>query len=93
MISKNVLIFIIFISILCITIGLTLNINSYLQQPRETIIYRYIPRTFQQEQDEPVYVSDIFESMFTQDSPWVRSINSIDNRRQEAINKYFISQY
>ena len=93
MVSKNILIIIIFVSILFITIGLTLNINSYLQHPKETIIYRYIPRTFEQEQNEPVYVSDIFETMFTQDSPWVRSINSIDNKKQEAINKYFISQY
>lgn len=62
------------------------------QCPQPKIIYRYLPRTFEEEQNEPVYPSDIFKTMFTQDSPWVRSMNSIETRKQEAINKYFISQ-
>jgi hypothetical protein len=84
---------IIFIGIMSITISLTTNINNDKKCPKEKIIYKYIPRTFEEDQDEPVYVSDIFQTMFTQDSPWVRSINSIDSRQQESINNFFISQY
>lgn len=71
-------------------VSITKNTN---QCPAEKIIYRYIPRTFDEEQGEPVYVSDIFKTMFTQDSPWVRSANTYDARKLEEANKYFISQY
>lgn len=93
MISKIMLMMLIFLGILSIAISLTMNIQSTQKCPKEKIIYKYIPRTFEEDQDEPVYVSDIFETMFTQDSPWVRSINSIDTRKQDAINKFFVSQY
>ena len=60
--------------------------------PQPEIIYKYIPRTWEDEQNEPVYPSDIFKTMFTQQSPWIRSVEATDVRRKEAINKYFISQ-
>lgn len=56
------------------------------------IIYRYIPRTFAEEQMEPVYPSEIFETMFSQPSPWLLSIRNYDQRKQEQINQYFVSQ-
>ena len=64
-----------------------------LNQQKETIIYRYIPRSLREEQEEPVYVSDIFEKMFSQQFPWVSSSQDLDVRKVEAINKYFVSQY
>ena len=42
--------------------------------------------------NQPVYVSDIFKTMFTQPSPWVGEVNDVDTRKREQINKYFISQ-
>ena len=59
---------------------------------QEKIIYRYIPRTFEEEQEDPVAISDIFETMFSQPSPWVGSIRTYDAKKQEKINKYFVSQ-
>lgn len=56
------------------------------------IIYRYVPRSFDEEQEEPVYVSDIFKSMFVNPDPWIQSTTSYDTRKTEEINKYFISQ-
>jgi hypothetical protein len=88
--TKYLVIIILFIGILLIAISLT---QSTQKCPPEKIIYRYLPRTFEEEQDEPVYVSDIFNTMFTQESPWVKSINSYDARKAESVNKYFISQY
>lgn len=89
MITKFVIIFLVFLGILCIAIAITRNQQSC---PPPQIVHKYIPRTFEEEQDDPVYVSDIFATMFSQPSPWMVSIGNIDNRKQEEINKYFISQ-
>ena len=58
-------------------------------QPK--IIYKYIPRTIQEEEESPIYVSEIFKTMFSQNSSWIDSINEDTIRRQEMLNKYFIS--
>ncbi len=60
------------------------------QQPK--VIYRYIPRTFEEEQTDPLFASDIFETMFSQPSTWVNSILTYDKRKQEKVNQYFINQ-
>jgi hypothetical protein len=86
---KNILIILIFVGILCMVIALTKNeVNC----PEQKVIYRYIPRTFEEEQEEPVYVSDIFNKMFTEPSPWVGSVNEIDDEKLKEINKFFVSQ-
>lgn len=68
-------------------------INQLHKCPPPKIEYRYIPRTFKQEQDNPARVSQIFSKMFEEPSPWVAGVrlegNSSKNR---AINRYFISQ-
>lgn len=75
--------------IVCITINLVmLNIPI----PESKIVYRYIPKTFEEEQNEQPFVTDIFKSMFTENSPWINSIMDYDRRKQTAINKYYISQ-
>lgn len=60
--------------------------------PKTKIIYRYMPRTFEEEQNNQPLVSDIFKTMFTDQTPWVNSVMSYDERKQEAINKYYVSQ-
>ncbi len=59
---------------------------------KEKIIYRYIPRTLNEEQKEPAPVSDIFAAMFTQPSTWIGGFNDTDTRKNEVINQYFVSQ-
>ncbi len=90
MISKVALLILVFIGILFITINIVKTEQIY---PKQQIIYRYIPRTFDEEQEDPAYVSDIFKVMFSQQSPWVYSVSNIDRRKQEEINKFFINQY
>ncbi len=58
----------------------------------DKVIYRYIPRTFEEEQRDPPLVSDIFETMFSQPDPWVTSMRYYDVRKQENVNRYFITQ-
>ena len=87
--NKIIILTILFIGILMISISIVKD-SAYCQ--KERIIYKYIPRTFENEQTNEVSVTDIFNVMFTQPSPWIASVNDVDFRKQEAINKYFISQ-
>lgn len=50
--------------------------------PKPFIQYKYIPRSFKDEQEEPVPIVDIFNSMFSQPSPWMmsRGIGLTDRR-------------
>ncbi len=56
------------------------------------IIYKYIPRTLEDSEKEPVFVSQIFKTMFTQPSVWIDSIYNDSQRNNELLNKYNISQ-
>ena len=86
---RGILTAILFFGIMLIVIDMVRTSN---QCPTQKIIYRYIPRTFEEEQLEPVYPSDIFKTMFTQPSTWIGQTNDLDTRRKEAINQFFISQ-
>ncbi len=59
---------------------------------KSKIIYRFVPKTFEEQQESQVPVSEIFKTMFSQPSPWVNSLASYDNRKDEDINKYFVTQ-
>ena len=58
----------------------------------DKIIYKYIPRTLSDREKEPVFVSQIFKTMFTQPSVWIDSIYNDSQRINESPNKYNISQ-
>jgi len=88
---KAIILIIIFIGILFVAIE-TVRIQLGLTECKPKIEYRYIPRTFKEEQDEPVYVSEIFETMFSQPSPWVLSTRELNQKKQESINSYFVTQ-
>ena len=61
-------------------------------EPQEKVIYRYVPRTPYDELQQELFPSDIFETMFTQPSVWIDSINRDQDRMQDKINKFYISQ-
>ncbi len=88
---KSLILLALFIGILLIAIE-TVRVNSGLVQQQPKIEYRYIPRTFDEEQLEPVFVSEIFETMFSQPSPWLLSVREYDQRKQEKVNQYFVNQ-
>lgn len=87
--NEPLIIFLFFFGFSLVMIGL---IKNSMKCKNVQIVYRYIPRTFEEEQEEPVQVSDIFKSMFTNNDPWVQSTTSYDTRKMEEINKYYISQ-
>ena len=51
--------------------------------PKPYIQYRYIPRTFKDEQDEPAPIEDLFNKMFSLPSPWMvsRGIGLMDKHQ------------
>ena len=67
--------------------------KNELSQCDKKIVYKYIPRTLEEEETEPIYVSQILAPMFTQPSVWIDSIYEDDKRKTENLNKYFISQF
>ena len=69
------------IAIVFIAIGITL--AEQLSKPQKETI-RYIPRTLEEEQKEPVKVEKLFKTMFEQQTPWIGSFNNnniVDRRK------------
>ena len=87
-ITKGVFIIILMIGIILFCLYF---LNSNMDKTQPKIIYKYIPRTLQEEEESPIYVSEIFKTMFSQPSSWIDSQNEDTIRRQENLNKYFIS--
>ena len=85
---KSLVIILTFMGIIFIVVGY---INQLKKCPPPKIEYRYIPRTFQQEQENPVKISEIFHTMFAEPSPWIKGITSSTSTANE-MNRYFISQ-
>lgn len=86
---KGLLLFLLLIGIILVIVEL---VRSQKTETLEKVVYRYIPRTFDEEQNEPVYPSDIFNAMFTQPSTWIGETTDLDTRKRESINRFFISQ-
>jgi hypothetical protein len=92
---KKILLLIMIIGIILIVVSLYKKpangeLSDKCKNPK--IVYRYIPRTAEEDKAEPIYVSDVFKKMFDNPSPWVRSINDADYDQMEKMNKFFISQ-
>lgn len=69
---KTIMVIITVFGILLIIIDLAKMTKSC---PPDKIIYRFVPRTFKEDQDSPIPIKDIFGSMFDNPSPWIGSIN------------------
>lgn len=92
-IKRNTIInLLLIVGIMFIIVGLVGLFINHSSKKNTKIIYKYVPRTFWEEQESPIPVSDIFVTMFSEPSPWVSSIKTYDIEKQEKINKYFISQ-
>jgi len=91
MINKSIIIIIILI-LGFIFLYIDLYNRFYEKENEEKIVYRYIPRMPEDEMVDQIFPSDIFETMFSQPTPWLVSVNDLDARRSEEINKYFVSQ-
>lgn len=67
---REIVILIIFVGLLFIATDM-IRIKAGLIEKKPDIVYRFVPRTFEEEQLYPVYPSEIFETLFSQPSPLV----------------------
>ena len=88
---RELIILIIFAGLLFIAVDLV-RVKAGLVEKTPDIVYRFVPRTFEEEQMYPVYPSEIFETLFSQPSPWIVTTREYDRRKQEDINAYFVTQ-
>jgi len=84
---KNVLFLTAMVGLIFIIIDV---VQTYYKCPPNKTIYRFIPRTFKEEQETPVPLDDLFKIMFEQPSPWVHSFDI--HKSKKDINDDFISQ-
>ena len=77
---QQIIIISLIIGVICIIIGIIKT-----KKTNKKIIYRYIPRTFEEEQAEPVFASDIFKAINTLKTPWIYSVANIDQPKTEVI--------
>ena len=75
---RTLILIIFIIALIFIIIDVT---KMYYKCPKNVIEYRYIPRSFNEEQDEPVPIKSIFGNMFENPSPWISSFNNNNNIR------------
>lgn len=89
---KAFLLTLLFIGVCIIIIGV---IRSQIHCPPPTIEYRYVPRTFVEEQEDPTPVTEIFHKMFLEPTPWISHSGGKlgpPTIRGEDINRFYISQ-
>lgn len=86
---KEILIFLLFMGILFIVVDI---VKATFKCKEQKVVYRFLPKTYEEEWESPVSVTDIFDTMFSQPSPWIGSIGTYRRKKQESVNKYFISQ-
>lgn len=85
---KGFMIFMLFVALLFIAIGYFY--PNY--RTKNRIIYRYKKISFDEDQDNLPFPSDVFKTMFTMTPTWVSGIYDEKLRKEEDVNKYFISQ-
>jgi len=69
-------------------------VRAYNKTDGPSTVYRYIPRTFIEDQENPVPLDDIFYTMFNNPSPWIMGVD-VQRRKNdigENINKYYVTQ-
>jgi hypothetical protein len=79
----------IFIFIIALLLVIRTTITNVCPPPR--IEYRFVPRTFKENSDDPIKVSEIFKSMFEKPTPF---LNSTSGRvvSKNNVNRFFVSQ-
>lgn len=65
--------------------------SMYKTCPGQKVVYRYVPRTFEEEQNSPIPVTELFADLFNKPDTWIGSF-ALTKRTRGDINKYFITQ-
>jgi hypothetical protein len=93
MINKDIIIIVVLLTVGFIFLYIDLYNRLYNKSlPKEKYIYRYIPRVPYDELQQEVFPTDIFETMFSQPTPWINNFDDLNARQSKLVNKYYISQ-
>ena len=69
-------------------VGLVMVVSGYHKQNQEIpppkVVYKYIPKTFEEEQNNPIKVSQFFSDMFEKPTPWHNSLSDAVIRKEET---------
>jgi len=69
---RSLVLFLVFVGVILITIGY---VKSNMGCPPPIIKYKYIPKTFEEEQNNPLPLMSVYGNMFEKNSPWINNIN------------------
>jgi len=87
---KPIVILLAFIGVVALIVGY---VNQLKQCPPPQIEFRYLPRSFEEDQDNPQKVSILFGKMFSDASPWVQPFRlGFIKPNIQNINRFNISQ-
>jgi hypothetical protein len=87
---KPIIILLAFIGIVALIVGY---VNQLKQCPPPKVEYRYIPRSFEEDQNDPAKVSQLFNNMFSSPTPWLSGYRLGYIRPSiSKINRFNISQ-
>ena len=67
---RSIVLFFTFIGVIFITIGY---VKTNMKCPPPVVQFKYIPKTFEEEQNTSFPITNIFGKMFKEDSPWIDS--------------------
>jgi len=81
------IVLILMIGVILITIGY---MNNMKKCPPPRVEYRFIPRTFDEEQENPIIVSQLFRDMFETPSLWISGFRFSDKPSVEEIEQRVI---
>jgi hypothetical protein len=86
---KSLIMMLTFIGIIFVVIGY---VNQIKKSPPPTVEYRYIPRSFTEDQEHPVKISELFNTMFVEPTPWLHGMTLSSGVKSGELNRYYISQ-
>ncbi len=87
------------IALLLLFIGLMFLVIGYMNQVTEVkkpiVEYRYIPRTFKEEQNEPPILTDLYRNMFDGQQPYMYGLGTepVPKIDKSKIYNFNIAQY
>jgi hypothetical protein len=87
---KAIVILLAFIGIVALIVGY---VNQLKQCPPPKVEYRYIPRSFEEDQNDPTKVSQVFRKMFEEPTPFLQGYRlGFIRPNINRLNRFNISQ-
>jgi hypothetical protein len=86
---KSIILVLTFFGVISVVVGY---VNQLKKCPPPSIEYRYIPRTFEEDQENPVKISELYNSMFVEPTPWLHGMTLSSGVKNAELNRYYVSQ-